>query len=301
VAASEVLSIRQFYDLLDEALQGVVGGTCWVEGEVSKLTVVRGHCYIDLVDPEDRSKNAGVLGLKCWQSRWTGVERSLAAVGVTLAPGMLIRVRGSVDLYRPRGSVGFIVEEVDVTALLGRLAVERAAIIEALSAEGLLEANGRRPLPMAPLRIGLVASQATEGCKDFLGQLRASPYAFEVLLCPATVQGATAPAELRAALDTLEQVAPPVDLVVMVRGGGAKADLQCFDDAQLARQIAACSIPVWTGLGHTGDEAIADLVAARAHPTPTACGAALVEHVSWAAARLEDAAGRVSEQVARLL
>ncbi len=302
-AAAPTLSIAQFYAAIEAALAQTIGqhGPLWVEGEISKIAVVNGHCYIDLIDPTDRTKGAGVLGVKCWKTKWGSVRAALEGVGVTLEVGMTIKVRGRVDLYRPRGNLSLIVDEVDVTALLGQLELERRDLLDRLGREGLLGANAQRPLPIVPLRIGLVASPMTEGCKDFLGQLERSPFSFEVLLVPSSVQGAAAPLELCAALDTLAGLDRPVDVVVVVRGGGARADLRCFDDEHLARRIATMAVPVWTGIGHTGDESVADLVAHRRHITPTACGVALVEQVARYWAEVDGAVARLSARAPALL
>lgn len=275
------LSIGQLYDLVDESLEMVFGGRAyWVEAEISKLSTSNGHCYLDLIDPKDRGPRPAVLGGKCWKNQWSSIQRALGAAGITLASGMTVRVRGTVDLYRPQGKFGFVVTELDVTALLGALAVERAELIAALRRDGSIGANAALGAPVLPLRIGLVASPGTEGCTDFLGQLDRSGFAFSVVLAPTTVQGDRAPAALRRSIDQLLRLPEPVDCIVLARGGGAKTDLAAFDDEALARRIATCPIPVWTGIGHSGDESICDLVAGRAHITPTACGVAIVDQVA---------------------
>jgi exodeoxyribonuclease VII large subunit len=307
--APPALSISQLYDRVDAALAETFGvrSSCWVEGEISKLTTANGHCYLDLVDPDDRSPRPAVLGGKCWKTQWGAISRQLAAAGVTLAAGMRIRVRGTVDLYRPQGKFGFVISELDVTALLGAMALARAEVIATLRREGLLAKNAALPVPALPLRIGLVASAGTEGYADFCGQLERSGFGFTVLHVQATVQGDRAPGEVRAGLVALGAVQPPVDLIVVARGGGAKTDLAAFDDEGLARAVAASPVPVWTGIGHSGDESICDLVAGRTHITPTACGAAIVERVdafvgavASAAVSIERAATALLDDVAAL-
>ncbi len=105
----------------------------------------------------------------------------------------MVVLRGAIDLYRPKGEIGFILSELDVTALLGRLAAERAELLRALDAEGLLRRNREVPVPEVPLRVGLVASPDTEGYRDFLGRLTGSPFGFVVKVAPVRVQGGEAP------------------------------------------------------------------------------------------------------------
>jgi len=128
--------------------------------------------------------------------------------------------------------------------LLGDVARRRQELINRLKEEGLLEANKARPLSPVPLRVGLVASPGTEGYSDFTGQLLKSGYGFEILLVKTAVQGESAPAQIVSALETLDQ--GQVDLICLVRGGGSKGDLACFDDESVARAIAGASTPVFT-------------------------------------------------------
>jgi exodeoxyribonuclease VII large subunit len=147
-----------------------------------------------------------------------------------------------------------------------------------LRTEGLLELNKRAVLAPVPLRVGLVASPGTEGYQDFTGQLLNSRFSFEIVLVKTLVQGEAAPGQIVAALQALDTAV--VDVICVVRGGGSKGDLACFDDERVARAIAAASTPVFTGIGHTGDESVADLVAHTRAITPTKLGEEIVELVA---------------------
>ena len=300
-AGREVLSIADFYDQVSAAIDSVfpTTRTLWVRGEVQKCTESRGHAYIDLVDPDEEGARApSVLSVKCWQRTWAPLKRELAASGLALAPGMTVMIRGQVDLYKPRGSLSLVLSELDVTALLGRVAKERQDLIDALVSGGLLDAQRRLSIPLVPLRIGVVASPGTEGCNDFLGQLTRSGVGFHVSLVPATVQGERAPNEIARAIAELDRSS--VDVICVVRGGGSKADLAAFDAAPIAWAIARCETPVLTGIGHTGDESVADLVAAERHITPTACGQAVVARVMSYLSRISTQASRIATRAATL-
>jgi exodeoxyribonuclease VII large subunit len=170
------------------------------------------------------------------------------------------------------------VTEIDVAGLLGDVARRRQELIARLASEGLLEANKRVPLSPVPLRVGLVASPQTEGYSDFTGQLLNSGFGFDIVLVKTAVQGEAAPEQIVRALATLD--AHGVDIICVVRGGGSKGDLICFDDERVARAIATCSTPVFTGIGHTGDESVADLVAHSRAITPTKLGEEIVTIVA---------------------
>ncbi len=255
----------------------------WVRGEIQHVSDHRsGHLYLSLVDPEDESprrdrSRGGVptLNVKCWRSSWAPLRHGLSKQGIELTEGMVVVLRGSLDLYRAKGEISLILAEVDVTALLGQLAARRAQLLQTLDAEGLLRRNASLPLPEVPLRVGLVASPGTEGCSDFLGQLTGSGFGFRVSHVRVTVQGPGAPSSIARAVTALSR--SDCDVIAVVRGGGARADLAAFENEAVVRAIATATKPVLTGIGHTGDETLADIVAARACITPTECGQLIVE------------------------
>lgn len=311
VAGSEhpgTMGIAELYDEVDAAIGRTFPKSreVWVRGEVQSLSDRTGHCYIDLVDPDGGTqRQAPTLKVKCWRRTWAQISGEVRRAGVDLAPGSVVVIRGTLDFYRPRAELGFILAELDVTALLGRLAAQRAALLAALEAEHLIHRNRERTVPEVPVSLGLVASPGTEGANDFLGQLAASGLAFSVLLAPVPVQGPGAPPAVASALARLAGAG--VDVAVIVRGGGSRADLAAFDSEIVARAVATCPVPVWTGIGHTGDQSVADVVANRSYITPTECGQALVHQVvSWQdacvrapAAALASSAVALVEQEAR--
>jgi exodeoxyribonuclease VII large subunit len=238
--------------------------------------------------------------VKCWRTNWTQLRHRLAKEGITLAEGMVVELRGTLDLYRAKGEVSLILAEVDVTALLGHLAAQRARLLRALEAEGLLRRNGALAVPELPLVIGLIASPGTEGYHDFLGQLEVSGFAFQISVVKVRVQGPDAPASMARALRMLSRSG--CDLIALVRGGGARADLAAFDSELVARAVAESEVPVWTGIGHTGDETVADIVANRVCITPTECGQTIVQRVgSWWTAQVAAPAQRLARRVPSFL
>jgi len=240
--------------------------------------LTKGHCFLDLVDPTQADDpGAPTLSAKCWAGTWRSVRASLDRLGIVLEAGMVVRVRGEVGLYKARGSIDFVVRELDTEALLGRVAAERARLVRALVDEDLYDRQRRLRITTVPLRVGLVASPGTEGCNDFLGGLAGSGLAFAVTLAPTAVQGRNAPEQVADAISYLQ--AQPLDVIVVVRGGGSKADLAAFDQEAVARTVATSILPVWTGIGHTGDQSVADEVAHRAFITPTECGQELARVV----------------------
>jgi len=298
---AEILSIAQLYRRVDDALADAFPPRrpLWVRGEVQTLSDRTGHCYIDLIDPDSTAdRQAPVLKVRCWRQTWGPLRASLARSGIELAPGTVVHLIGRLDFYRARAEVSFVMAGLDVTALLGRMAAERAALVATLGAEGLLERNRALALVPVALRVGLVASPDTEGYRDFVGQLTASRFGFAVAVSRASVQGSGAPRSIARAITRCG--VSGCDVVVIVRGGGSKADLAAFDSEPVARAIAGCPVPVWTGIGHTGDESVADIVANRSFVTPTECGHELVTRVdAWWQRCVAAPAGTVARHARR--
>ncbi len=307
-----VLSIGGLYQEVEGALGQAFPRNrhLWVRGEIAHLADHRsGHLFLSLVDPDEEGGGAAgfrsrggvpTLNVKCWRSSWAPLRHGLAKQGIELAEGMVVVLRGTLDLYRAKGEISLILVEVDVTALLGRLAAQRAQLLRVLESEGLLRRNASLPLPAVALDIGLIASPGTEGYNDFLGQLTGSGLGFHVSVVKVAVQGVGAPAGVARAIRVLDR--SDCDVIAMVRGGGARADLAAFETEVVARAVAGASKPVFTGIGHTGDETVADIVAARACITPTECGHQLVvEARRWWADHVAQPAETLARRVPAFL
>ncbi len=226
---AESLSISGLYRKVDRALHAALPGQHWVTGEVRSVSVSsRGHCYMDLVDPATRNESdRPVLKAVCWSTQWARIRTNLDQLGIVFDAGLVVRIRGEVQLYRPRGEISFIVSELDTDALLGKVAAERARLVKSLVDTDLYDRNRRVLVPAVPSCIGLVASPGTEGFRDFLGQVEESGIGFRVRIVPTRVQGRGAPALVAGAIRRLQSAG--CDVIVIVRGGGSKADLATFD------------------------------------------------------------------------
>ncbi len=192
-----------------------------------------------------------------------------------------------VDYYAKFGKLSLKIVGVDKTFSLGKLEARRRETLAFLQKEGLLEANKAVPLPDLPLRVGLVTSPGSAAERDFLTGLEHSRWDFRVTAEGAKMQGERVQAEVIAAIGRL--LAAGVDVIVITRGGGSRADLSWFDQRDLAVTIARCPVPVITAIGHEIDRSIADEVAHHACKTPTAAAEFLVDRVDAQAARVDEA------------
>ncbi|MEO8274586.1 MAG: exodeoxyribonuclease VII large subunit [Thermoanaerobaculia bacterium] len=280
---------RGIKELLGEAFASV-----WVAGEIQRYKASpAGHHYFDLVEKGDGDKIVGVLSAVVWKGEFLRLRAALDRAGARLADGQKVRCRVGVDFYPPGGRLQVQVREIDPNFTLGELARRREETIEALSAAGLLERNKALPLAEIPLRLALVTSAGSAAYHDFLATLAESGYGFRVLFVHSAVQGPEAEASLPSAIALA--AGSGCDLVVLIRGGGSKSDLAVFDSRAVAQAVAMASAPVWTGLGHEIDEAVADLAAHRSWKTPTKVAEELVLRVGAA----ELAAARLGERLVR--
>lgn len=285
----DVLTVGEVLNRVRNAAAREFRGPVWVVGEIRKMEDRTGTLYLDLVEHGGGRFEGGDVALTaaCFKTKWRRLQAELADAGAELCPGRQVRLFGTVTVW-DSGRVFLELSAVDVAALVGRRAAERERVIRALAGEGLLERNRQRPLPAVPLRVGLVASQGSDGHRDFAGVLDRSGFAFAVTFVHAAVQGPGAGAALAAALRRLDGI----DVACLVRGGGTELD--AFDAEALARAIAACPVPVLTGIGHTADRSLADAVAHTARPTPTACAQTLVARVEAFCAALATGGARLA-------
>lgn len=227
----------------------------WVEGELSNLArPASGHLYFSLKD--ERAQ------VRC--AFFRGAQRGLTP---TLANGLQVLVRARVSLYEPRGEFQLIVEHLE-PAGEGQLRRRLEELKQKLAAEGLFDPARKRAPPTLPRRIGVVTSQSGAAIRDVLHILRRRFPAIPVILYPAQVQGEQAKFDLVKALETAARRAE-CDVLILARGGGSLEDLWAFNEEMVARAIAACPIPVISGVGHEIDFTIADLVADVRAPTPS--------------------------------
>jgi len=292
---AEALSIGEFYERVRYALRAEFPGEFWVTGEIRKVTVRNGHRYLELADRQASNRGgAATLDVACWARDWPLIGAELQAVGLELTTGLVVRLRGQAQVWEGASRLRFAMTDLDVASLLGGIAAARRRLIAELDQEGLLLANRRLHLSPVPLRVGLVTSPGSDAYRDFTGQLTRSGFNFAVRFEPSLVQGPDAPVQIANAIRRLQRLGP--DVIVVVRGGGARGDLAAFDSQEVARAVATSRVQVWTGIGHTGDQSVADEVAARALITPTACGEALVavitEYLAGLAARARQVASK---------
>lgn len=282
-------SVAELNARILDALADAFPDQVWVHGEIHGYrTSSRGHTYFDLVEPGQLGRpSAATLSVVLFGGNRRAVDHVLRkAGGLALADGLAARVRGEVTFYAPQGRVQLRMTAIDPRHTLGQMAIDRGRLLQMLAADGLLERNRSLPLSPVPLRVGLITSDGSAAARDLLHELEQSGHPFQVTLVHAQVQGVAAVDQIVRALRTASRI--DLDVVALVRGGGARGDLVAFDHEEVARAIATSPVPVITGIGHEIDESVADRVAHRSFKTPTACAAFLCEAVSGYRQRCDD-------------
>ena len=286
--------VAELNQAISEALLEAFPRQVWVRGEVAQYRVSgNGHAYFDLCEKDERRDHVRAkLSVALFRNDRPTVNRTLRDAGVKLADGVEVRIRARVDYWPPAGRLQLIMNAVDPVFTVGKLAAERARVLQVLAAEGLLRRQGALDVPVVPLRVGLVTSKGSAAYHDFVQELDASGHAFRVYPVDVRVQGQGADRRIMYALNRLR--AAELDVVVIARGGGARSDLSPFDSERLARLIADMPVPVITGIGHEVDRTVADEVAHTCAKTPTAAAALLTGLVDDYCERLARVAHRVS-------
>jgi exodeoxyribonuclease VII large subunit len=288
------LTVAELSDRIGRAVNRAFPDELWVRGEIHDLQrPPSGHVYFTLAG------DGSAVDVTLWAMDKQAVNGVLtrAGGGVRMTDGTEVRIRARVAWFARRGRVSLRMLSIDPAYTLGRLAEERDVLVQALTAEGLLHRNRSLPMPLVPLRVGLVTAAGSAAAADFLTTLSGSALGWHVVHADARVQGVDAERSIVAALRALAAWEPGLDVIALVRGGGARTDLAAFDREPVARAIALLGLPVVTGIGHEVDRSVADLVAHASYKTPTACAAALVERVQAFCDRTErcwTAIGRAS-------
>ena len=314
----EFLDLLQFQSRLKEGVECLFPNRLWLRAEVSSIKArPGGHCWLELSQSDDTGLVAKASAV-VWSSKFRFLAPYFESVtGSPLQEGMVILVEIQVS-YSQLYGLSLIVNDIDPEYTLGLKELERQKTIARLQSEGLIGLQKELDLPVLPYRLAVVSAEDAAGFRDFVKHLEENPYGFkmEVTLFSALMQGAECPASIVAALDSVLEADEPYDLVLIMRGGGSKLDLACYDDYGLSAVIAQFPLPVFTAIGHDQDYHVCDMVAHSYLKTPTALAdelisiyededAALTSFVSRirlaAAAKISAAESRIGLLKARLL
>lgn len=270
----EIIGLPELQEMVSESLEQRFAQPVWLRAEISEIKENRsGHCYLTIVE---RDADSGGVAAKASAIIWSSAYRMLkpyfeSQTGKRLEAGMTVLLKVNVQ-YSPLYGLSLIVSNIDPSFTVGELEAQRLRTIETLRKEGMFEMNSTLELPSLPRRFAVISSETAAGYRDFMRQLHENEYGyvFETVLFPSLMQGADCPAGIISALERIALEESRFDAVLILRGGGGAMDMVCFDDYELAANVAQFPLPVMTAIGHDHDRHVIDMVAHTSVKTPTA-------------------------------
>jgi len=276
----------------------------WVRAEIAQLSESKDHYYLQLVEKAADStdiiaRNDAVIWAPTYRRLFGKYLRKLKAV---LQPGLEVRLLVQADYHEQYG-LKLIIEDIDPDFSIGQVEQQRLETIETLKSAGIFDQNRALRLPPVLQRIAVLSSPNAAGLQDFTEHLRQNiyVYSFKYQLFPIAVQGIHVEREFLTQIKKIESARDQFDCIALIRGGGSKLDLGAFDQLEVARAVATCTLPVLTGIGHETDRSVVDLVAFQALKTPTAVADFLINQNARFEAEILHLGQLVKSNAGRLL
>ena len=298
------ISLYELNKEISSVLKGCLSKV-WVHAEINSISVQRvGHCYIELIEKDE---NTGSIIAKSRANIWANIYKSIAAyflaeTGKTLAAGMKVAFCVDVTFHEVYG-ISLNVVDIDPTYTLGESARRKALVIKKLEDDGVIDMN--KLLSIKPLikNIAVISAEGAAGYGDFCHQLEHNAYGYKynLTLFNSIMQGEKAEASILESLDKVLERLDEFDILVLIRGGGAVSDLDCFDAYNLSASLAQFPLPVLTGIGHTRDVSVVDMVAKLPLKTPTAVADFIINHTRSLEEKIDSYIELLSRSVTMLL
>lgn len=282
--AHETYNDKRIYSLLElgESIQSVISRTYnksyLIKAEVLKLNYypASGHCYPDLIEKRG-GKIVAQMRAIIWKDDFIGInEKFKTAIGESLREGVIILCYATLQ-YSPTHGLALVINDVEPAYTLGEIERVKKETINKLKKEGIFDLNKRKHIPLLPQNLAIISISTSKGYNDFMVVVEKCKYDFKTTLFPSLLQGDNAPAQLVNQLNIIAESYERFDVAVIVRGGGGDAGLSCYNDYVLAKTIAEFPIPVITGIGHSTNETISEMVSHTNKITPTELAYFLIE------------------------
>ena len=286
--------------MVRDAIETHLPDEYWVEAELSECREHSGHCYMELIEKDEHSNTpVARASAKCWRQTWLMVKPYFEhTTGQTLHAGMKVLLKVYAQYHEAYG-FSWIVTDIDPTFTMGDMARRRQEIIRTLKEEGIFDMQRELCIPLFAQNIAVISAPTAAGYGDFCRQLEDNEYGFRfnVTLFHAIMQGEQVEASIINALGQIFNAGEDFDVVVILRGGGATADLSGFDTLALAENVAQYPLPIITGIGHERDESILDMVSNTRVKTPTAAAAFLIDNLRRVLERIEQSEASISQYI----
>jgi exodeoxyribonuclease VII large subunit len=276
----------------------------WVKAEMNKLNhyTHSGHCYPELLEKSD-GKTIAQLKATLWKSDFLRInDNFLQVLKEPVKDGIKILMYASIS-FDPMHGLSLRIHDIDPVFSLGELEREKLETIERLKKEGIYFQNKQRKLPLLPQRMAIISVETSKGYSDYLKILDQNPwgYKFFNFLFPALLQGDRSAPSIVAQLNNIKKVLHHFDAVAIVRGGGGDVGLASYNNYELAREICLFPIPVFTGIGHSTNETVSEMISFKNAITPTELADFLLQQFHNVSVPLRDAEATIVERATRLL
>lgn len=300
----KVFSLLEVMQSIQRTLSGRYGSTFWVQAEMNKLNHYgrTGHCYPDLVEKKDGNIIAQIRAY-LWRKDYERVNNAfLKLLNEPLKDGIKILFQAKIS-FDPVHGLSLWIQDIDPSYTLGDLEKEKKETIQKLKEEGIFHQNKSLKLPLLPQRIAVISVETSKGYADFLKMIQNNSwgYAFFHLLFPSLLQGDNAAQQIIRQLNFIRKYQHHFDAVAIIRGGGGEVGLSCYNDYSLAREIALFPLPVLTGIGHSTNETVAELVAHVNTITPTQLGEFLIQKFHDFAIPVQNAGDKITQKSMQLI
>lgn len=299
----QIFTLKQVAGSIQKVINERYNRLYWVQAEMHKLNYTnKGHCYPELVQKEDGKIVAEMRGT-IWKTQFDKISRNfMETVKEPLRDGLSLLFLVKIT-FHPLYGMGLEVMDIDPTFALGELQKEREATLKQLLKDGVLNANQLLELPLLPQRIAVISVDSSKGLSDFYAVLKNNVwgYHFFFMLFPAQLNGDLAIDSIQKQLKRIEKVKHHFDAVAIIRGGGGEIGLSCYNNYDLSKAIATFPLPVLTGIGHSTNITVSEMVAFRSAITPTELGEFLIQAFHNFSVPVKEALRRLQEETQQFM
>ncbi len=299
----KIFTLKQVVSSIRKTLEERYHQSYWVKAEMHKLNrFPSGHCFPELLQKEDGKIVAQISG-SIWKHNFDRInQRFIQVVKEPLKDDTTLLMQVKIAFHETYG-LSLQILDIDPNYALGELQRERQETLKRLKKEGLLNTNQLLKFPLLPKRIAVISAESSKGLSDFYKVIDQNQwnYAFFKMLFPAYVQGDNAVTSIVHQLRQIEKVKHHFDVVVIVRGGGGEVGLSCYNNYELCAAIASFSLPVLTGIGHSTNLTVAEMISFRNAITPTELGDFLIQSFHEFSVPLRDAGKSIKQQSVSIL
>lgn len=299
-----VYSLSEIAFSLHKVVERTYPQPYFIKAEILKLNFYphSGHCYPELVEKEGNAIKAEMRAI-IWAANYQRInDRFVQITGNPLKENISILCLARIE-FSPKHGLALHIEDIEPTYTLGEMVKNRNAVIERLKKEGVFTRNKNLQMPLLPKRIAVISVETSKGYSDFITTLNGNRYGYRFVteLFPSILQGDKAIVGITSRLAEIEMRQKEFDCVVIVRGGGGDVGLSCYDEYEMAHRVATFPLPVLTGIGHSTNLSVTDMVAHMYNITPTDVAFALIGYFQTFDEQVQECQGRIVEISRRLL